>query len=416
MLLALVALSLASCPPRVDLDGLVVRDARVTPDGASVVVALANGSQGVLLHLELATGKALRSTRLHSPAQTLAIDSGARHVALLGADREVEIGALDGTRDLLAFTLQRAPKTRVAWSAFGATLEFSPSGDRLLVAVPKYDVVLTDTDGTIVETLTGDCGIYLQRAYRWSPSDGSIVIARLNELEIRDGSTGKPLRSIPALGQIKSLAVHPTRPIAATGHRDGRIRVWSLDDGALLHSFDHVDPFWGSPPKDGEEGPLGGFPHIGWLAYSPDGQFLAYTTATSVHLGVIDTSNAERLSIGPFLGGASGVPATLQWSADSRSVWSRTLFNGRVALARIAATEQAAGAPWTIVHETFPSNGRLGAPTSANLAPFLKDRDGYRPGKLGILDLASGEIAWEKDSFVLISEAKDLLIDEASGR
>lgn len=416
MLLTSVALGLALCPPRVDLDGLAVRDACVTPDGASVVVALANGSQGMLLHLELATGKALRSTRLHSPAQEIAIDSGARHVALLGADREVEIGALDGTGELRAFTLQRAPKTRIVWSTFGTTLEFSPSGDRLLVAVPKYDVVLTDTDGAIVETLTGDCGIYLQRAYRWSPSDGRIVIARLDELEIRDGSTGKTLRSIPALGQIKSLAVHPTRPIAATGHHDGRIRVWSLDDGALLRSFDHIDPFWGSPPNDGEEGPLGGFPHIGWLAYSPDGQFLAYTTAHSVHLGVIDTSNFERLSIGPFLGGAAGVPATLQWSADSRSVWSRTLFNGRVALARIAATEEAAGMPWTIAHETFPSNGRLWAPTAANLAPFLMGGNGSRRGKLGILDLASGEFAWEKGSFVLISEAKALLFGEASDR
>ncbi len=73
-------------------------------------------------------------------------------------------------------------------------------------------------------------------------------------------------------------------------------------------------------------------------------------------------------------------------------------------------------ARWTIAYESIASRGRLCAPTSANLAPFLMGGDGSRPGKLGLLNLASGEFIWEKDYFVLMSEANDLLFDEASDR
>jgi len=50
----------------------------------------------------------------------------------------------------------------------------------------------------------------------------------------------QPAYRLPHDQPVRHTAVHPALPIGATGCRDGRVKLWNLCDGQLLHEF-HID-------------------------------------------------------------------------------------------------------------------------------------------------------------------------------
>src|SRR5688500_2660203 len=81
---------------------------------------------------------------------------------------------------------------------------------------------------TVIETLgrgrVTDAG--------WTADGETLVVASATGLWLYDADdlTAEP-RFLPSEhGWIRSMAIHPTEPIVATGHETGAGRVWYLDD------------------------------------------------------------------------------------------------------------------------------------------------------------------------------------------
>lgn len=399
----IAALSLAvPDAPRVD-------HAVLTPDGETLLVAV-DFPLPAIVEFDAATGKARGLTELHSAARRLALDSTGETIALLGRDREVRIGRRDAPQEWASWTLGRdsASVNRYKQSSrsyWGITLEFSPDGERLLVAIPGYDVSLLDRSGALIATMNGPCDTYCQRAHWWS-SDGHILVARWGAIEVRNGTTGEFLRSIDTHDAIESIAPHPSLPRVATGHHGGHVRVWDLETGDARNEYGHKDPLWGPAPTSAE--PQDEFPRIAWLTYSPDGAWLAYTTAASVHLGVIDTATFASVGLSPFLGGASGNPAKIVWSADSATAWACPTFSLDVQFARIHDSDLEEP---SLEHGEIECGGDLLGPTHAGRAALLTVLGGEGFKSIGVLDLDEAKPLWRHDALAIIAQLADLVSD-----
>jgi WD40 repeat protein/uncharacterized caspase-like protein len=88
-----------------------------------------------------------------------------------------------------------------------------------------------------------------------------VVVAWPGELKIWDPTTGSLKSAGLSKDQIKSMVIHPSRPIAFTGDIDGFVRVWDLRNGVVIRVIDAH-----SKPKES-----GKLTVVDCLAVSPDG-------------------------------------------------------------------------------------------------------------------------------------------------
>jgi WD40 repeat protein len=187
---------------------------------------------------------------------------------------------------------------------------------------------------------------------------------------IWDLSTGTRLRQLRCMDRLRTLAFAPHSTTLATGQANGRVRVWNIETGQLLHALllppelgyseavssltfspdGQTLAFPGMHPKrryqgcirrldlaSGVERELILRPYYDYLcraAYSPDGRTLAQTGAHQVAL--LDSNTGAEYGL---LKLHAQIPWSLAWSPDSGSLavcvgWSVELWDVRTCTMR----------------------------------------------------------------------------------
>lgn len=282
---------------------------------ADALVAVAIATDGRVAALDVLTGQPRAVQRLpRTPMRVAVSDDGCR-VAILDDAGGVHIGSTS-LEDLRRVTHLVAPGRKAMRWPMGGALDFAPDGERLLVDVGAEGSALLDGEGALVARVPGRRGAFSPARLQWSPDGAWFAGFDGPRLWLRDGRTGAPLEGAEVLGSLAvgedavCFSVHPDGRTVATGHLDGRIRLWDLGTAQELRSWQHEDPMG----FDADQ-------WVAWLAFDPTGKRLAFTSCTGVFLGIIELDDSRPLRYSDYCDGRMGEPATIAWDQEGAAVW-----------------------------------------------------------------------------------------------
>ena len=129
---------------------------------------------------------------------------------------------------------------------------------------------------------------------------GGLLASAADDWSLWNRDRGAVLYSVPQPAWVTTLAFHPSGDFLATGHDDGRVRLWDAQNGTLRREWETCE----SP--------------ISSLEFSGDGQTLAAATELrDIHLWNVP----HGMNIG-ILAGHTDRIATLAWHPDNRHLVS----------------------------------------------------------------------------------------------
>jgi WD40 repeat protein len=123
-----------------------------------------------------------------------------------------------------------------------------------------------------------------------------LLASASDDLHVWDVAKGTDVAIIGQPSWVTAVAFHPTKRQVATGHDDGSVRIWGLDDAKLMHQLSH-----------GEES-------ISALAYTSDGALLASASEDRT-IAVWDLATAKKLRT---LSGHTDRIPVVAWHPGSR--------------------------------------------------------------------------------------------------
>lgn len=202
-------------------------DVEISPDGNSLVAAGADHSLSII---DMRTGRKSHRLNAHADAVTgLAISADGKRFASVGLDRIAKVHDVSTGKLVNTYREHQAPLFAVG---------FLP-GDELITAGKDKSVhgwkvadVKKTRDitglGDVFKSALGEDSIYLGGA------SGKVSQANTEKLSVQ--------RSYDGLTDwINSLAVHPSSHSLAAGSHDGKVMVWSTEDGTARFSI-HAQP------------------------------------------------------------------------------------------------------------------------------------------------------------------------------
>lgn len=200
------------------------------------------------------TGGAIHSVRFSADGSMLAAG---------GNDKKVRIWDLSQpavARQLPGIWQHKSLVLGLAWSADGRNVASAGSSGHVIVGRPGSAEVRTVTKAPA--SATGVCDV------SFSPDGSHLVFAAGRTIALVEVSNGRQVRTFP-VGKhtADSVACSPLGQLLAAGLNDGTVRVWRLTDGEQVHILRAHAPWTYS---EGE--PLGKVPG---LAFSPNGLLLA---------------------------------------------------------------------------------------------------------------------------------------------
>lgn len=157
------------------------------------------------------------------------------------------------------------------------------------------------------------------RLWRSGPATHELVWMG-NELLLATGSSlegwkvedlkAERVRELVTPGPIRSFAVHPKGHMVLTGHEECQLRHWNLASGELLHSSSFRDFF------DSED-----YEAVGAIAFSPDGDRVAFSTGSSTFVRVLNLDTHAVLYDSGFIGAHFDEEMLVVWSPDGSHLW-----------------------------------------------------------------------------------------------
>jgi WD40 repeat protein len=231
-----------------------------------------------------------------------------------------------------------------AWP-FGAFLQFSPTGERIAVGVHGGQTLLFDGEGTPIhdspeilaegERLGGS---WFDAPLAWSGDGRWLASLTTDGPVLFDASVGKRVDLSFDTGgvQLRSIALDVSGEHLAVGGEMLMLGSFSTADGSRT--------WWGPLSCEGSEIAMFGTEHlsVAGLAFSPDGEHLACSTAASSHAAIVAASTGKTEWTGAFHGGRMGEPRTLLWSPNSHRLY-HTYANGGMPLFRTECEGNEAG-------------------------------------------------------------------------
>ena len=299
----------------------------VAVDDAGTQVAVTHGE--TVRFLNARDGRQTSSpVPLGNSVWAVAFAPGGQRLAALTWDGRVHV--LDPMQHTPADSwdaLGPPPKKELGW-AFGAVLQFDPSGTRLLVGGQARPLGLWTTDGHLIATWSSP-GDFFAVPVAWSASGKLLAIPHESTIAFFDGSTGAATnQELTTPARVFSVAFSPDERWLATGHSDNRVRLWDLTTRELVfdHHFDDI--------FDAEM-------NINAVAFSPDGAMLAASTGEYSYLDVLRVPSGDVVRHYEWGGGHFGEPYELRWNLDGTRLWypfvcggmpcDEMVFDGRAA-------------------------------------------------------------------------------------
>lgn len=280
--------------------------------GKRIVAGCADGT--LALYDAFSGAELGRSAKLGDTIWDLRFSPDAALVAALTCDGNLHLcdaASLETRAQLRALTPPKEQDKFPCGWLFGAELEFNSDGSRVFAAARDRRGVLANTKGEIVASLDDLRGWFFDVPVAWNHDGSKLAYGVEKELRFRNGRTGEPeTTALATPSGISSLAFSPDGKWIATGHDDGRTRLWSTSDRAPARETEAF--------RDWLTSDFG----IGRVAFSPNSARLAFTTFSGSYTGILDVASMAQLGLSDFIGGRMGEPLIPRWSADGTQVWS----------------------------------------------------------------------------------------------
>ncbi|MEM8712474.1 MAG: WD40 repeat domain-containing protein [Planctomycetota bacterium] len=250
---------------------------------------------------------------------------------------------------------------------FGAVVEFSPSGDRVLAALPRGEVLLLNRAGervplgvraTSETSATGDGSDghgTLRGAFAlphaWSSDGKRLALVRQSSACVFGALDGRVMTRFPdnPSAPMESVALDADGSRLAIGRYGGVIQGYDVESASEIWSYTFAETLMGG--HDPQWNPIG----FGDLEFSPNGALLAATSTTSIHGILLDAASGEALWSGAHQGGRMGEPAAIRWQPGSTGFYF-AFVSGVMPIVRVAIEEQEEG---MIVKERTLERGTL---------------------------------------------------------
>ena len=285
------------------------------------VTALAFSNDAALLAIGTAAGPVLLVDTAHATVSSVLTlsDDLASSIEFSPGDDVVAVARSDGRTQLFDRASASSLGDALAANASAVNdVSFSPDGSLLATAGLDRTGALWSLDGrrSIAVPLTGQKGLVAEVAYT---ADGKLLTAAADgSVALRDGSSGRILRTFRLAGEALTVSSDPTGPRIAAGGTGSEVRTWSLDSNAAGTSIDVGDAWVHS------------------VAFRPDGRVLAIAVDHSkgdfesafgpgvglVRLIDLDTGRDVGAPISYF-----DPPISLAWSPDGRRLAVATANN-----------------------------------------------------------------------------------------
>jgi WD40 repeat protein len=225
----------------------------LSPDGRLAIFACYDGKARLW---DVVAGKELRVLVGHDHGKVVrfaAFSPDGTRACTSSEDGTVRVWSVETGKELLKID---ADPGATAWSAV-----FSPDGSRILSGGGDGIAYLWNTtDGTKLQTFANPTHEKMINWVAFTP-DGSMALTASHDekfpLGVWDVATGNLVRRLETNKGAASVAVSADGRFAISGGTDRKMRLWLLETGDLLHTFEgHTTSVWG-------------------IAFSPDGRVAA---------------------------------------------------------------------------------------------------------------------------------------------
>jgi WD40 repeat protein len=192
--------------------------------------------------------------------------------------------------------------------SFGAFLEYSASGERLLVGAEGGPALLLDRDGRRVAQIDGLAATMFAVPLCWDASGDRFVAITNDGLRVFDAESGHAteLALTPKPSAVTAVVFSPSGKEIAVGSADCHLAVYDVTSGRRRSNHALKAPMF----------ILGAV--VGAIAFSPNGEWIAATTTPSVAAFVVENRSGAEVQLCAQCGGRMGEVAPISWSSKSR--------------------------------------------------------------------------------------------------